>query len=673
MKYLLTICSLCISHVIFAQNNDLQKTVASLKEEVNQAQGIEKLTLLDSLSQLTKNKIAFGYDAIVQETISNALQLNENHIAASRTADLIFYLTNRAGKPEEGIQLFNDFLAKKIELNDPAIDAKLYLNGADSYFFAGKIENSIPHYITAGGYALEANDSLLLGNSKNYLSDALAATGKFAEAATVLTEAEIIFDETKDTIHLLTSRNSRANLFSRIGFFHEANKIRSEVIDLAERTNDYRMLQSVYFNAAIDNNKTNDHKTRVHNLKKALFYVRKAKLKSYEPKIVSGLLSSYALTDSLSKAKKIVDTILANPEGYTQGLDRAYYTKAMAFYKFAQGDYNTAITYAEDQLNDKELTNFENTTTIHEFLAKAYEKVGNENKAYQHHKKYAQLRDSILAIQNVRAFTYYQTLYETEKKEAEIQFQNAQIAELNSKNKLKNQWFFIGGISFLTLFTFFWLARSRRYAQKKQVLQTRFTQKLINGQEEERTRVARELHDSVGQKLMLLSRKTETSGDKALNTLTGDTLQELRAILKGLHPATLEKLGFSLAIQSLINEIDANTSIFFTSEIDNVDSCLNKDTTLHLYRIVQELLSNIVKHSETKSASIMIKKYEQNITTIIKDNGKGFNFIEKYKNAKSLGMKTLLERAKIIHSKIEINSILEKGTTVTLHTPIRNE
>ncbi|WP_179218240.1 ATP-binding protein [Dokdonia pacifica] len=673
MKYLLIICNFCISYTILAQTNQLQNSVVSLKEQIGQTQGIDQLTLLDSLSHLIKNKKEFGYDTIAQKTIESALRLNKNRVAGRHTADLIFYLTNRAGKPEEGIQLFDDFLTKKIALNDPAITAQLYLNGADSYFFAGKTENSIPYYITAGEYAQKANDSLLLGNSKNYLSDALAGIGKFAEAATVLTEAETIFEQTKDTIHLLTSRNSRANLFSRIGFFEEANKIRNEVIDLAERTNDYRMLQSVYFNAAIDNNKTNDHKTRIHNLKKALFYVRKAKLKSYEPKILSGLLTSYALTDSLSKAKKIADTIQANPEGYTQGLDRAYYTKAMAFYEYAQGDYRTAISYAEDQLNNKEHTDFENTTTIQGFLAKAYEKIGNDRKAYEHHKTYAKLRDSILAVQNVRAFTYYQTLYETEKKEAEIQFQNAQIAELNSKNKLKNQWIFIGGISFLTFFTFVWLARSRRYAQKKQALQTRFTQKLINGQEKERTRLARELHDSVGQKLMLLSRKTKTSGDKALNVLTGDTLQELRAILKGLHPATLEKLGFSVAIQSLINDIDAHTPIFFTAEIDNVDTCLNKDVSLHIYRIIQEVLSNIIKHSETKSASVVIKKDAQHIITVIKDHGKGFRFIEKYKSAKSLGMKTLLERAKIIHSKIEINSILDEGTTVTLHTPIQNE
>lgn len=671
MKNLPIICCLFLSVIMDAQTSNLQHTVTSLKQKIKQTKGAEKLVLLDSLSNVTKNKKEFAYDSISRETIATAFQLNDIHLASYHTTDLIFYLTNRAGKPEEGIQLFDAFLAKKIDLKNPVITARLYLNGADSYYFAGKVKKSIPFYKTAGEYALIANDSLLLGNSKNYLSDAYASTGQFAEASIVLAEATAIFEQAKDTLKILTSRNSKANLFSRIGFFDEASQIRKEVISLAEKIDDYRMLQSVYFNAAIDNNKTNDIPARIHNLKKALYYVRKAKLKSYEPKILSGLLSSYALSDSISKAKEIADIIQANPEGFTQGLDKAYYTKAMAIYKFAQGDYNTAISYAED--HTKGYTNFENTTTIHEFLAKAYKAIGNNAKAYEHHKTYAKLRDSILAIQNVRAFTYYQTLYETEKKEAEIQFKNAQIVKLDSKNKLKSQWFIFGGIGILLLFSFLWLFRSRSYAQKKQAMQEGFSQKLIHGQEEERTRLARELHDSVGQKLMLLSRKTKTIENPDINTLTGDTLQELRDILKGLHPATLEKLGLSIAIQSMINDIDANTSIFFTSEIDTIDSYLNNETSLHLYRIIQEALTNIVKHAETKSVTISITKQEQHIKTVIRDNGKGFNFIEKYKSPKSLGMKTLLERAKIIHSKIEIDSILGKGTTVTLYTPTQNE
>jgi len=200
-------------------------------------------------------------------------------------------------------------------------------------------------------------------------------------------------------------------------------------------------------------------------------------------------------------------------------------------------------------------------------------------------------------------------------------------------------------------------------------MQEGFSQNLIMAQEEERTRVARELHDSVGQKLMLLTKKTKEKNDPDMETLADGTLGELRSIARGLHPATMEKLGLSAALESMINEVDANTNIFFTHEIENVDSLLPKETSLHVYRIIQEVLNNMVKHSEAKVASVVIEKQEGVIRTVIKDNGKGFDLSEKIYESTSLGMKTLLERAKIIKSQLSIDSGKEKGTTILLEIP----
>lgn len=197
-----------------------------------------------------------------------------------------------------------------------------------------------------------------------------------------------------------------------------------------------------------------------------------------------------------------------------------------------------------------------------------------------------------------------------------------------------------------------------------------YTHHLIKAQEEERTRVARELHDSVGQKLMLLTKKTKSIGNSEMEALAGNTLEELRNISRGLHPANLERLGPTVAIRTMIDEVDANTNIFFTYDIAYIDTLISKEASLHLYRIIQEVLNNMVKHAEAKSASITIEKKGMNIETVISDNGIGFEQSEKLKSSASLGMKTLLERAKILHSKIEIKSQVNKGTTITLITPI---
>ena len=197
-----------------------------------------------------------------------------------------------------------------------------------------------------------------------------------------------------------------------------------------------------------------------------------------------------------------------------------------------------------------------------------------------------------------------------------------------------------------------------------------FTHSLIKAQEKERLRVARELHDSVGQKLMLLAKKTKSFGNKEMESLSTSTLEELRSISRGLHPATLERLGPSGAIAALIDEVDENTDIFFTHDIENINSFLSEQASLHLYRIIQEALNNIVKHAEAKSVQVSIRRKDQTILASIQDNGKGFEYSERIAAKASLGMKTLTERAKILNSKIEIKSNLGTGTSIHLIIPI---
>ena len=229
-------------------------------------------------------------------------------------------------------------------------------------------------------------------------------------------------------------------------------------------------------------------------------------------------------------------------------------------------------------------------------------------------------------------------------------------------------WFFwvsLLSISSLSVFLFYYF---KNKAEQKR--NEAYTHNLIKAQEEERTRVARELHDSVGQKLMLLTKKTKTNGNQEMEFLATNTLEELRAISRGLHPATLERLGPTAAIQNMVDEVDANTNIFFTHEIDDIDAFLSREASLHLYRIIQEILNNMVKHAEAKAASVTIEKKNHSIEAVIVDNGKGFEISEKVKTSTSLGMKTLMERAKILHSKIDIKSQINKGTTITLIIPI---
>ena len=154
-------------------------------------------------------------------------------------------------------------------------------------------------------------------------------------------------------------------------------------------------------------------------------------------------------------------------------------------------------------------------------------------------------------------------------------------------------------------------------------------------------------------------------------TLANTTLEELRSISRGLHPSILNRLGLTSAITSLVNETDANTDIFFTNDIENIDHKISEDQALHIYRIIQEALGNIVKHSKSPSASVKVFNKDKTIVVLIKDNGIGFSTANKLLTSNSLGMKTLFERAKIIKGILTINSEPQKGTTISLTIPVK--
>ena len=142
------------------------------------------------------------------------------------------------------------------------------------------------------------------------------------------------------------------------------------------------------------------------------------------------------------------------------------------------------------------------------------------------------------------------------------------------------------------------------------------------------------------------------------------TIEEVRNISRDLHPFALQELGITKAIEHTLTQIDENTTIFISSEIDNIDNLFSPEEEVNIYRIVQESLSNIIKHANAEASKVLVKKFTNNITISIKDNGVGFDFPEKYQDIKSLGLKTLLERTKFLNGQMKVNSKKESGTYV---------
>ncbi len=385
--------------------------------------------------------------------------------------------------------------------------------------------------------------------------------------------------------------------------------------------------------------------------------------------MLNGLLAAYAENDNLIKAESYLSEINLNKEKNTTGPFREFYLDAIKNYAYTKSNYSEALSYGTEYLQiKKEGKQYEEIQEAENFLYKVNKSIGNRDQALTHYENYRKIKDSIESAKKVRVLSYYQTIYETEKRDLTIKSQETNIALLNEKNKVKNQWLLFGGLGFLSLFGFVWIVRSRNFAMRKQKLQEVFTQDILKTQENERSRIASELHDSVGQKLLMIKNALVSKEQKVENKidLVSETIKEVREMSHSLHPFQFEKLGLLTSLKNMVNAFQKNSNVFYSEDIEFDKDLIDKEKEIYIFRMLQEAITNVEKHAEATACNLSLKEEKKHLIFILKDNGKGFNSYKIKNSFEGLGMKTLNERAHYIGADLDIKSILEKGTTITI-------
>jgi two-component system sensor histidine kinase UhpB len=196
--------------------------------------------------------------------------------------------------------------------------------------------------------------------------------------------------------------------------------------------------------------------------------------------------------------------------------------------------------------------------------------------------------------------------------------------------------------------------------------------RLIGTQEQERKRIARELHDDVGQQLALVSVGLEQLKNEVGTRLrpdvsrlaeqVEDASQSTRELSHGLHPAYLEYVGLECAIRRLCLDIGARKSLSIRFVAEHLDRSLPSEVSLCLYRIAQEALQNVVRHSGASEVSVSLEGNERRILLRIIDNGAGF--VSKAAPQDGIGLVGMRERLRTVNGDVQITSQPGRGTTV---------
>jgi signal transduction histidine kinase len=268
--------------------------------------------------------------------------------------------------------------------------------------------------------------------------------------------------------------------------------------------------------------------------------------------------------------------------------------------------------------------------------------------------------------------------YQTEKKEKELLKIKAEKAttELNLTKQKQVSFALVGGLVIILLIGFSLFQRNKRKHQlaiskeKENNLKS-----IITAEEKERTRIARELHDGIVQQIGVLiinSRNNlsklglaEKPESKELLSQLENTGKEIRNISHQMMPRALEEKGLITALQELLNNSLEPLDIHFDFEYSNISERLSKNIEVTLYRITQELINNIIKHSKASQVNVQLIKTENSIVFMVEDNGTGFSSTQKT----GLGLRNIKSRIDIIKGSVNFNSETT-GTLTTIKIPL---
>jgi signal transduction histidine kinase len=314
--------------------------------------------------------------------------------------------------------------------------------------------------------------------------------------------------------------------------------------------------------------------------------------------------------------------------------------------------------------------------TGYELVSKFYEETGNYKAALETYKKYYDADDSLQNADSRKMVLDLDKKYETEKKEKQLLLQQSAIRQKNTLN------YILAG-SALTLLLISLLSY-RNYSQKQKLQQQKITelekekllsatQSILKGQEEERSRMAKDLHDGLGGLLsgvklqlgamkgnLILSEEHGRIFNNALGKLD-ESISEMRRVAHNMLPEALMKLGLQQALQDYCEGLSASQPFTINGQFHGLENRMEPGTEVVVYRIVQELLNNAVKHSGATTILAQVMRQQNNLTITVEDNGKGFN---KEAVLQGAGLKNIRSRVDYLKGQLDIQSAPGKGTSI---------
>lgn len=339
------------------------------------------------------------------------------------------------------------------------------------------------------------------------------------------------------------------------------------------------------------------------------------------------------------------------------------------------------------------IKNLENESLALLYLSDAYQLKGEYETAMGYQKKHAVLKDSLLNAEKVRSISEMQTKYETQLKEQEIEL----LDEENKTKTAQRNALFVGILLLIlsaSALIFFFVQKNKISKQAKQIAEQKLNSVLdeqeintynamLKGQEEERLRIANDLHDRLGSmlstiKLMFSSledkigqvqEENKTQMDKT-TSLIDDACVEVRRISHNLGAGLIANYGLVNSLEDLTETINQTSKVDCKLLIYNMEEGLPLRFEVELYRIAQEILNNALKYANAKSITVQLSRLDEEFSMTIEDDGVGFDFARAKKKG-GMGLANIEKRAAKLNGKVYIDTAINKGCISIIEIPLK--
>lgn len=569
---------------------------------------------------------------------------------------------------------------------------RIYQNHAFLYSNASRYQESIACLDTAilnYQRSDHPNTTKMLANAYNDIANKYKTINETEKAVDYYLKGIGLLEKSGMYNELVTPYCNLANQFGDIGDPKRQNEYGYKALAAAKKTgiaNKIFMACFILANAYVHTQQNNLDMAKKYIDTAGMYFDQKALINSPDIQFSYYLVRAqvFRQLEQFDSAEFYFKKGYAVSEQYNYNYGKAESQLQLGGVSIQQKKYEVAEKYLLNGIRLADSIGYYNMLDDgYRYMADVYAETGRYKQAYEYHQKYMEVSDSVTSLDAKKYIEDLERKYETSKKDQQLLLQQTQL----QKRKTLIYILIASAVALLlfALLIYRNLNHRRKLQQQRIVeLETKeqltATEAILKGEEQERTRLAKDLHDGLGGMLsgikfsfqtmkgnLVMTPENQQAFERSMDMIDG-SIKEMRRVAHNMMPEALVKFGLSTALKDFCNEINQSGVLNISYQSIGMDNAeIDQTIAVNIYRIIQELINNTLKHAAARNAIVQISKKDGAYSITVEDDGKGFD-PQELKGTKGIGWTNIQSRVDYLKGTIDIQS--EPGKGVSVHVEV---